>query len=81
MASCKDVYPVLDALVRIGAIPVEQCIAELEKAQDGSLRETLLATLGQELHGKAFVQEIRGRASSPKAKEKWGRVLGLLPRD
>jgi hypothetical protein len=77
----KDVYPVLDALVKIGSIPVAQCIAELEKAQDGSLRETLLANLGQGLHGKAFVQEIRSRASSPKGKEKWERLLGLLPQD
>lgn len=77
----KDVYPILDALLRIGGIPVEQCIAELEKAQDGSLRETLLVNLGQGLHGKAFVQEIRNRASLPKGKEKWGRLLGLWSQD
>lgn len=77
----RGMYVMLNSLVSLGGIPLEQCVSELEKSQDGSLRETLLAHLGQELHGKAFVQEIRSRASSPNGKDKWGRLLSLLPHE
>lgn len=77
----KNTYVMLVALLRLGSVSLEQCISEIDKAQDKSLRETLLAHLGQELHGKAFANEMRSRASSPEGKEKWGRLLSLLPRE
>jgi hypothetical protein len=74
----RRVYVMLGFLVSLGGIPLEQCIAELEKAQDGALRETLLAHLAQELHGKAFMDEVRSRAASQDGKEKWGRLLNQM---
>jgi len=74
----RCMYVMIGFLVSLGGIPLEQCIAELEKAQDGALRETLLAHLAQELHGEAFMDEVRSRAASQDGKEKWGRLLSQM---
>jgi hypothetical protein len=74
----RGMYVMLGFLVSLGGIPLEQCVAELEKAQDGSLRETLLTHLAQELHGKAFMDEVRTRAATQEGREKWGRLLNKL---
>ena len=74
----NNLYIMLVALIEIGGIPLEQCIAELEKVQSGSLRETLLLYLGQKSYGEWFKQAIQNHANASEDKEKWQRVLDVL---
>jgi len=74
----RNTYVMLIALLELGNVPLEQCISEIGKAQDGSPSEALLAYLAQKLHGKAFVDEVRTRAATQDGKKKWGRLLNQM---
>jgi len=75
----ENLFTVPIALLRLGNnVPLERCVSEIGKAQDGSLRETLLTYLAQKLHGKTFMNEVRARAATQEGKEKWGRLLNQM---
>ena len=59
-------------------VPLERCVSEIGKAEDKSLRETLLTSLARRLHGEAFMDEVRTRAATQDGKEKWGRLLNQM---
>ena len=59
-------------------VPLERCVSEIGKAEDESLRESLLTSLARRLHGKAFMDEVRTRAATQDGKEKWGRLLNQM---
>jgi hypothetical protein len=59
-------------------VPLERCVSEIGKAEDESLRETLLTSLARRLHGEAFMDEVRTRAATQDGKEKWGRLLNQM---
>jgi hypothetical protein len=75
----KNLFIMPIALLELGNnVPLERCVSEIGKAQDGSLRETLLTYLAQKLHGKTFMNEVRARAATQEGKEKWGRLLNQM---
>ena len=59
-------------------VPLERCVSEIGKAEDESLRESLLTSLARRLHGETFMNEVRTRAATQDGKEKWGRLLNQM---
>jgi len=75
----KNLFIMPIALLELGNnVPLERCVSEIGKAQDGSMRETLLTYLAQKLHGETFMDEVRSRAATQDGKEKWGRLLNQM---
>jgi len=75
----KNVFIMPIALFELGNnVPLERCVSEIGKAEDESLRESLLTSLARRLHGETFMNEVRTRAATQDGKEKWGRLLNQM---
>ena len=68
-------YVALRAVQDIG-LPLDDCVSEIEKAKEGSLRQLLVARIGYLCHGRSFIQLAREREKA--GDEKWKRVLDLV---
>lgn len=71
----ENLYIALDSLEQIG-VTLDNCISEIEKSEDGLLRELLLVQLAYACHGKAFVSRVRNQNES--GKKDWKRVVKLV---
>lgn len=80
-SSYDNIYVMLVALIRLKTISLDQCMAEIAKAPEKSLRETLLVSLGQETHGKTFINEIKSRALIVNQSERWRRLSSMLTKE
>jgi hypothetical protein len=65
-------YPAMNALRNMGGFTKTQCMDEMKRAKEGSLRELMLAQLGVWRFGDSFTAELKGMGEK---QDRWSRLL------